>query len=555
MKCFKKFENSILLLVFFTFLIVLGSNIQLIGLNSSNKKNYNLQNSATSISIDGNDAVDYFFVENNTVGLSFENAYLLEDLVFNGEGEEFALQIKNSNRFIIIYNCSFFDWSRAIELYNTSNIAIIECKFFHNMNYAISCSFSEQNIIFQNEIYENYCGIQLTNSKDINIIGNNLSLHTSSSMILSNSNTIQIIENTIQENNMGIMLFNSTSNSIHKNVLFNNENSCLLLAGSNGNDIFNNDYTLNQKGLYLDDAHANNIRCNYFITNQNGTELLNSDNNIIIANIFSFNDYYGIQLDISSENNLIAFNSFKNNQYGQAKSLGNLNHWDDGSNFGNYWDDYYDRYPEASINTTGWFMNISYEISGNIEKDRFPLSSEDLDHDGLLNYQEVLYNTDFINSDTDNDDLEDGWEVWGEIDPSVPDSTDDPDQDGLTNIREFEFNTHPNDPDTDDDGLEDGDEVDIYGTEPNDKDTDDDGLEDGDEVDIHGTEPNDKDTDDDGFEDGEEIDANTDPLDPNDYPERSENTGNSVPGYDLFVVFGIISLFMGIYVIRMKKKE
>ncbi len=91
MKYFKKFENSILLLVFFTFLIVLVSNIQLIGLNSSNKKNYNLQNSAIAISIDGNDAVDYFFIENNTEGLSFENAYLLENLLFNGGGQEFGL--------------------------------------------------------------------------------------------------------------------------------------------------------------------------------------------------------------------------------------------------------------------------------------------------------------------------------------------------------------------------------------------------------------------------------------------------------------------------------
>ena len=49
-------------------------------------------------------------------------------------------------------------------------------------------------------------------------------------------------------------------------------------------------------------------------------------------------------------------------------------------------------------------------------------------------------------------------------------------------------------------------------------DTDNDGLSDDDEVNIYETDPNNPDTDEDGVDDGDEIDAETDPLDPDDFP-------------------------------------
>ncbi|MCH8510119.1 MAG: thrombospondin type 3 repeat-containing protein [Kiritimatiellae bacterium] len=59
--------------------------------------------------------------------------------------------------------------------------------------------------------------------------------------------------------------------------------------------------------------------------------------------------------------------------------------------------------------------------------------------------------------DSDQDGMDDGWELWhfGElVNPNV-----DADGDGLTNLEEYQHGTDPNNPDTDGDGMSDGDEI------------------------------------------------------------------------------------------------
>ena len=94
------------------------------------------------------------------------------------------------------------------------------------------------------------------------------------------------------------------------------------------------------------------------------------------------------------------------------------------------------------------------------------------------------------------------------IDPAL-----DSDGDGLSDADELLYSTDPLDSDTDDDGLSDGAEVNTHGTTPTILDTDEDGLSDGDEVNLHGTDPNLVDTDEDGLTDFHEITISfTDPL-------------------------------------------
>ena len=94
------------------------------------------------------------------------------------------------------------------------------------------------------------------------------------------------------------------------------------------------------------------------------------------------------------------------------------------------------------------------------------------------------------------------------------------------------------DTDDDNDGLEDGLEASL-GTDPQDADSDDDGLSDGAEVNYSATPPDsytigqdtdplDSDTDNDGFLDGMEIDAGHDPLNTIDAPVWGDADGNGV---------------------------
>ena len=105
-----------------------------------------------------------------------------------------------------------------------------------------------------------------------------------------------------------------------------------------------------------------------------------------------------------------------------------------------------------------------------------------------------------MNSDTDGDGLNDGYEVkWG-LDPFTKDDIKaDPDNDGLST--EFES--------------------------------------------YIGTDPTNPDTDGDGFSDGEEVRWNTNPLDPNDYPQipRQRDYTNLV--YAIFIGVIILALAAG----------
>ena len=90
--------------------------------------------------------------------------------------------------------------------------------------------------------------------------------------------------------------------------------------------------------------------------------------------------------------------------------------------------------------------------------------SHDQDGDGLSLSQEAQLNTSPINSDTDGDELPDGWEfrymIIDGVNPTVvaPEAklSNDGDGDELSLLQEAQLNTSPLDPDTDGDSLPDG---------------------------------------------------------------------------------------------------
>lgn len=113
------------------------------------------------------------------------------------------------------------------------------------------------------------------------------------------------------------------------------------------------------------------------------------------------------------------------------------------------------------------------------------------DNDGLPDFLEIYLGTDKMLSDTDNDGLNDYIEVMilntnpclkDTDNNGIPDGDEDYDGDGLTNLEELEIGTDMTNIDTDEDGLDDYYEIKISNTNPLSKDTDGNGINDGDEL-------------------------------------------------------------------------
>lgn len=124
-----------------------------------------------------------------------------------------------------------------------------------------------------------------------------------------------------------------------------------------------------------------------------------------------------------------------------------------------------------------WELQFSPELNPSDYWDKF----HDEDNDGLMNSLEHFLGTYPNDTDSDNDNIPDGWEYLGGLNPITQDTNNDNDNDGLPAIYEYQMGLNPwvNDAalDNDNDTLTNLQEY-KYGSWANDTDTDDDGMRD-----------------------------------------------------------------------------
>jgi parallel beta-helix repeat protein len=320
---------------------------------------------------------------------SWAEPYVIENVTIDGQGSGNCIEIKNSDAYFIIQNCSLYNsdlnpYYAGIKLNYIDNGKIINTTCKNNF-FGIFLDESNNNTLSGNNANYNYQGIRLWDSNNTMISGNNASNNHFPGIRLWNSNNNTLSGNNASNNNdHGIYLSKSNNNTLSGNNASYNYFYGIFLDESNNNTLSGNTANNNRLGIILGNCNnsllsgnnaSNNIdhgiilgNCNNSLLSgntasynqQDGIGLYFSENNTISGNNASNNIRYGLYLSssnntklsgntasnnidhgiylLSSNNNKIILNHFTNNEI-NAEDNGINNTWDDGFT-GNYWDDY-----------------------------------------------------------------------------------------------------------------------------------------------------------------------------------------------------------------------
>ncbi|MHA1715798.1 MAG: PKD domain-containing protein, partial [Promethearchaeota archaeon] len=278
------------------------------------------------IFINGNAELDAFCAGNGTDGLTPETAHVIENYEISGDGIAVPIQIINTDRFLIIRNCtlensSTNNFDAGILLSNCWNINISNCNVQAN-NYGIYLNMSSNITIYNTTVFSSEKdGIVLDTNSNFNVINQSF------------------IAGQIQGN--GILVNISTNNIIDSCFINSNTYSGIIILNSTNTTVVFSDIGFNAlNGIYIESS--------------NGTIIFSNtvhDNMQLCAGVFL------------SDGSLIYNNGFINNNMNMSpqadQMLGGINNWDNGT-IGNYWSDYTTRYPAA--NDVGGIWDIPYDI-------------------------------------------------------------------------------------------------------------------------------------------------------------------------------------------------
>ena len=245
-----------------------------------------------------------------------------------------------SNNNTIINNNISNNWD-GIELDNSNNNSISNNNIGSNKWNGIFLYYSNNNIISNNIISSNkWYGIYLEDSNE-NTIRNNEFINDG--LLVDNSYGNIVEDNKVNGKPLvylegesdefiydaGQVILIKCKNITVMNAEIKNTDVGIELFKSNNCLISNNNISSNNHGIYFDNSNKNSISENDIISNnRHGIYLLYSNNNIISNNIISSNNY-GISLWYSNNNSISENNIISNNYidlwYSNNNSISNNN--------------------------------------------------------------------------------------------------------------------------------------------------------------------------------------------------------------------------------------
>jgi len=422
----KKLIKISLILFSFLFIISLTSHI-FIGNNNFyfKESETNFYTKSTGISIDGNSQL----AATATSGSGIENdPYIIQNLVINASGTgNHGISIKNTNEYFILQNCLITDTDSvkyAIYISNVSNGKILNNYLISNDYGGLFIGSCTNMLIFNNSANQNG---RTESSGTHYVYVFNINNCNDSRFEYNEANNNLIINSGGTSNIYPYFISDCYDNTFSSNIANQNNASGLAAASVTGfyirdcnsnvimkNRAFNNtaqaSASPNAYGMRLKETYNNEFIYNSFTHNLkdgiiHGQSTLISSFNIFHKNVIAHNGDNGIELNdhnVTFNQNLICWNSLN-------------------------------PYIDTGSNNT-WTDNI---LSGVF----------DTDDDGLIDLEEINYNTNPFLEDTDSDLIQDSLEITLGTNPLANDSDDDGYLDGVEinlGTNPLDSNSYPN---------------------------------------------------------------------------------------------------------------
>ena len=230
------------------------------------------------------------------------------------------------------------DDTGLVVLYGCRNITVQNLTLTNN-EVAVVLFYTENSTIIRNRVLANGFGLTAFYSSNNTIEGNEVSNNIYGGIKLTNSSNHQITHNIVADNaGHGVIAYDSHQNTVANNTFTANIWFGVEFHNGNGNIVSENGFFGNGAGIQ---------------DGGGGVDLIGGADNLVIGNLFSENDGFGVRVS-ASPNSGFYRNEFINNKVTDGLQVSNpwmhdpeSNTWDNGIE-GNYWSDYLTRYPNAS---------------------------------------------------------------------------------------------------------------------------------------------------------------------------------------------------------------
>ena len=212
---------------------------------------------------------------------AWNDPYLIENVTIDGQGSGSCIEIRSSNEYFIIRNCTLYrsgsvlDADGGIRLQSVNNGKLIDN----------NCSFNGN-------------GIFLINSDNNTISGNIVNINIDNGIRLREGGQNAILGNVANYNHIGINIFHGHHSIISGNIASNNFDDGLNLDSSVINIISGNTACNNMdSGIYISEGNLNEIMENVIDNNKISGIDLNQSSYCTVSGNNITNNNYGIYLE------------------------------------------------------------------------------------------------------------------------------------------------------------------------------------------------------------------------------------------------------------------